>query len=67
MYKAPASIINHPGVQECVSAEASGLEGYKHDVFLKEGWAFSEGRNAGCRGCAFNSVAEFKLANPVQK
>jgi hypothetical protein len=36
-YKAPKSIINHPGVQECNCGDAEGSD-YKHDVWLHDGW-----------------------------
>jgi hypothetical protein len=63
-YKAPKSIINHLGVSECLDAEAEGAEGYRHDIFLKEGWAFGIGRNAGGRNLFCNTVAEFLACKP---
>ena len=65
-YKAPKSIINHPSVSECLDAEAEGAEGYKHDVYLKEGWVFRSGRNAGGRSLFCNTVAEFRACEPSQ-
>lgn len=63
MYRAPKTILNHPAVEECSSGEAGGSD-YKHDVFLREGWAFENGRMAGCRTGMFHTVADFKFANP---
>ncbi len=65
-YAAPKAIINHPAVETCDYGPDSGVEDYRHDVWLREGWTFKHGRMAGCRGGHFNSVANFKLANPVQ-
>jgi hypothetical protein len=65
MYKAPKAIITHPAVAECTSGEQGGSD-YKHDVFLKDGWVFKNGRTAGCRSLLCNSVEDFKYAEPVQ-
>ena len=65
-YKAPKGIINHPAVEECLDADAQGCDGYKHDVFLKEGWVFKNGRTSGCRGCNFSTVADFRYAEPIK-
>ena len=65
-YKAPKAIINHPGVAECLDAKAEGADGYRHDVFLKDGWAFKFGRNAGGKGLFCNTVAEFLDCEPCQ-
>ena len=59
-YTAPKAIAEHPGVAECL--DASTDSDYKHDIFLREGWAFTVGRDAGCRGHRVHSVAEFKRA-----
>ena len=66
-YIAPKTIARHPGVQECLSAVAGGCDEaeYTHDVFLKEGWSFAAGRNAGCRGLMCRTVADFLAAKPV--
>jgi hypothetical protein len=64
-YVAPKGITNHPAVLECLSGPASGVEDYKHDVFLREGWVFRYGRNEGCRGLHCNSVDEFNHAEPI--
>lgn len=65
-YKAPKAIANHPGVAECLDAEAEGAEGYRHDVYLKDGWAFRSGRNAGGQGLFCRTVAEFIEADPAR-
>jgi hypothetical protein len=65
-YKAPKAIINHPGVAECLDAKAEGADEYRHDVFLKDGWAFKFGRNAGGQGLFCNTVAEFIDCEPYQ-
>lgn len=67
MYKVPKIIAAHPGVLECDDAEAGGAEGYKHDVILREGWAFKNGRMAGGRCGFFANVKDFQHAEPVQK
>lgn len=64
-YTVPKGIIDHPGVAECDSGEAGGSD-YKHDVLLKAGWAFKNGRMAGCRTGFFHTVADFKFAEPVK-
>ena len=66
-YVAPKTIKNHPAVSECNCADEAGFTGYKHDVWLKKEWEFESGRNEGCRGSTFNTVAEFKLAKPTKK
>ena len=66
-FQAPAGIANHPSVEECLDGPSEGFEGYRYDVWLKEGWEFKRGRMAGCRGGTFNSVADFKFAQPIKK
>lgn len=63
-YKAPKTIIEHPGVMECDDGMADG--DYKHDVFLKEGWVFKYGRMAGIRSGRFHTVKDFQFAEPVR-
>lgn len=63
-YKAPKGIINHPGVKECDSGYEGGSD-YKHDVLLKAGWSFNNGRMAGCLTGFFHTVADFKQAEPI--
>lgn len=65
MYKAPKSIVNHKGVHSCDYGPDSGCD-YKHDVWLKDGWRFESGRMAGCQGGHFDTVEDFKYANPVE-
>lgn len=65
-YTAPNGITGHPGVEECVSGAAGGSD-YKHDVLLKEGWVFENGRMAGCRTGFFHTVEAFRLAKPILK
>ena len=65
-YRAPKGITGHPGVKECLDAEAEGAEGYRHDVNLKAGWAFGCGRNAGGRSLFCRTVADFLAAEPHQ-
>lgn len=65
-YRAPRSITEHPGVLECDDAVAGGAEPYRHDVLLREGWAFQRGRMAGGRCGFFEKVADFKHANPMR-
>jgi hypothetical protein len=60
-FSPPKSILNHPGVEECVT---DGATDYKFEVWLKEGWAFTSGRNAGGRGLFCHTVADFKKAEP---
>ncbi len=69
MYRAPKTILNHPGVLECDSAEAGGAdpEDYTHDVLLQQGWEFTFGRMTGCRTGMFKTVADFRQAAPRQK
>jgi hypothetical protein len=65
-YTAPKSIASHPGVAECCYGPDSGVEDYKHEVFLKEGWVFKRGRMAECRTGHFHTVEDFKFAEPVK-
>lgn len=58
-----AAIKNHPGVQE---VEISLDSDYKYEVFLKEGWCWKYGRNAGGRTGFFHNVGEFRYANPIR-
>lgn len=58
-----SAIKNHPGVQE---ATISGDSDYKYEVFLKEGWSWQSGRNAGGRTGFFHNVGEFRQANPIR-
>jgi len=64
-YKAPKAIANHQGVIECESGEANASD-YKHDVLLRDGWKFKHGRMAGCRSGLFQTVQDFKDAEPVK-
>lgn len=64
--KIPKSIISHPAVEECDLPEESGVD-YKYSVFLKEGWVFQRGRMEGCRSGNFNTVSDFKYAEPILK
>ncbi|WP_152610634.1 hypothetical protein [Ruegeria sp. ANG-R] len=64
-YKPPKGILSHPGVEACDSGEAGGSD-YKHDVLLKVGWAFTNGRMAGCRTGLFHTVSDFKHAESVE-
>lgn len=64
-YKAPITILRHPGVEECLSGDDEGMD-YKHAVWLREDWRFERGRMAGCRSGNFNRVADFLYANPMR-
>ena len=66
MYRAPKGITSHPAVEDCADNEIFGGDSseYKHDVLLKDGWAFTTGRMEGCRNARFKTVADFKYANP---
>ena len=63
--KAPKTIANHPGVEACEPGMSGGVEDYRFSVWLKPGWAFTSGRNAGCRGSNFNTAKEFTEAKPA--
>lgn len=65
MYHAPSTILNHEAVKECLDGFNEGFD-YKYDVYLKEGWAFSEGRMDGSREGRFHSVKEFLYAKPIK-
>jgi hypothetical protein len=65
VYKAPKTITTHPGVETCEDGDAEGMD-YKHAVWLREGWQFKRGRMAGCRGGNFQTVEEFRFAEPVK-
>jgi hypothetical protein len=64
-YVAPKGIVGHPAVETCDYGPDSGVEDYRHDVWLHEGWIFKYGRMAGCRGGHFNSVRDFIFAEPT--
>lgn len=65
-YVAPKGIANHPGVEACESGDAGGSD-YKHEVFLREGWSFDEGRMRLSRFGMFHSVEDFKAARPTRR
>ena len=64
MARMPKGIANHEAV-ETVSSGADTGSDYKYDVFLVDGWVFSQGRNEGCQGTFCNSVAEFNNMMPM--
>jgi hypothetical protein len=66
-YQPPKTIAAHPGVESCSCAREETMGEYRHDVFLKDGWCWSAGRNAGGQGLFLNTVADFLAANPVQR
>lgn len=61
----PKTIKNHPGVLEVLDGPSEGFD-YKWNVFLREGWVFASSRMQGCRTGNFNSVKEFRFAEPVK-
>ena len=63
-YKAPKTIIDHPGVAECTDGTVDS--DYRHDVWLRAGWAWARGVNEGGRGLFVNTVAEFLHAEPTK-
>lgn len=65
--RVPVTIRNHPGVEEALWGPDSGVDDYKYDVFLKDGWEFENGRMAGSQSGHFNNVGDFRTANPVKK
>ena len=65
--KLSKQVTEHPAVEECLYAPDQAAPDYKYDVFLKEGWVFKNGRNAGGRGCMFKTVADFKFYQPIRK
>ena len=66
-YKAPKGIASHPAVEECGYGPTEGIEDYRHAVWLKADWRFSNGRMEGCRSGNFNTAQEFLRACPVRK
>jgi hypothetical protein len=65
-YQAPKTIKNHPGVEACEDGDAEGFD-YKHHVWLRDGWAYENGRMAGTRTGNFHTVRDFLHANPVRR
>lgn len=63
--KLPTTIINHPAVAKVTSGEDEGSD-YRFYVWLKDGWSYKYGRNAGCQGCFFNTVRQFQDALPTK-
>ena len=63
---ASKAISSHPGVESCDFGPDVGVDDYKYSVFLKDGWVFSSGRMEGCRSGNFNTVLDFKYAEPVK-
>jgi hypothetical protein len=59
------TIAKHPGVLELNSGESSGVD-YKYEVFLREGWVYQNGRMRGTRCGHFDTVEDFKSANPIR-
>lgn len=64
-FRAPKAIIDHPGVEECLHGPSVGVDDYRYDVWLKEGWRFMRDYDEGTRGGHFNSVADFLYALPT--
>jgi hypothetical protein len=64
-YQPPKTIINHPGVMECLSGPDGGAPDYAHDVRLKNEWVFTAGRMEGCKTGLFQSVQRFSWARPT--
>ena len=65
-YKPPMVITSHPAVAECDSGDAVGID-CGHNVLLKDGWAFTQGRLAGCQIGSFHTVIAFCLADPKKE
>tara|TARA_R110000772_G_scaffold45987_1_gene105094 strand:+ start:422 stop:613 length:192 start_codon:yes stop_codon:yes gene_type:complete len=57
------TIIKHKAVESYDTGENQGSD-YKHYVILKDGWKFTEGRCADCSSLFFNTLADFKDAQP---
>lgn len=57
------TISNHPKVMECDHGPSTGLDEYKYDIFLKDGWVFEE---TGCRTLHCNTVAEFLSSKIIE-
>lgn len=67
MFKAPKSILRHPGVDECLCAKAQGFSSeFRYDVFLKDGWRFTANGKEDCQGGRFRTVADFFDAEPTR-
>lgn len=62
----PKGITSHPGVESCDAGPDVGVEDYRYAVWLRPGWVFSSGRMEGCRSGNFNTVTDFRYAEPVQ-
>jgi len=65
-YIAPKGITNHPGVLNCIE-DQDGDSACKHEVHLKHEWRFENGWGQDEKLLWFETVAEFKAANPVRK
>jgi hypothetical protein len=63
MATVPKAIREHHAVEECGLGADEDVD-YRYTVWLKEGFSFKSGRMAGCRSGHFNTVAEFKSAEP---
>ena len=61
----PATIRNHPGVFYAVMGEVEGSD-YKYWIELHRNWRYTCGSKQGGTGGGFNSVADFRYANPQQ-
>jgi hypothetical protein len=64
-YRVPKQIASHPGVESCESASETTMGEYRHEVVLRDGWAWTFGRNAGGQTLFINSVADFLVALPA--
>jgi hypothetical protein len=62
-YIPPKGIASHPAVEACEHEDDTD---YRHSVWLKAGWVFGSGRDEGCRGSRFQSVADFRAVRIVQ-
>jgi hypothetical protein len=59
----PKTIRNHPSVKFADLGDNQGSD-YKYYCELKEGWKFTSGRMEGCSSLFFNTVRDFREANP---
>ena len=60
------TVRNHKAVAFYDSGDNQSSD-YKHYCELKTGWVFKTGRMAGCSSLFFNTLQDFRYAEPIKK
>ena len=58
-------VTSHPAVATVDFGPDSGVEDYKYDIWLQDGYRFTSGKSEGCQGGHFTSAQDFLYARPM--